>query len=71
MRIPRGLQRVQVKKMLDEWEIRSPGRRQAMFRALTNVCPSHLPNPAIFDFANLLTKGRTFSENPLHLLEED
>ena len=24
-----------------------------MFRALTNVRPSHLPDPALFDFANL------------------
>ena len=48
-----GLQRMQVKKLLDEWETRSPGRRQVMFRALTNVRPSHLPDPALFDFANL------------------
>ena len=27
-----GLQRMQVKKLLDEWETRSPGRRQVMFR---------------------------------------
>ena len=48
-----GLQRMQVKKLLDEWETRSPGRRQVMFRALTNVRPSHLPDPALFDFADL------------------
>ena len=48
-----GLQRVQVKQMLDEWERRSPGRRQVMFRALTNVRPSHLPDPALFDFSTL------------------
>ena len=48
-----GLQRMQVKKLLDEWEARSPGRRQVMFRALTTVRPSHLPDPALFDFANL------------------
>ena len=50
-----GLQRMQVKKLLDEWEARSPGRRQVMFRALTNVRPSHLPDPALFDFAALAT----------------
>ena len=48
-----GLQRMQVKKLLDEWEARSPGRRQVMFRALTNVRPSHLPDPALFDFSAL------------------
>ncbi|QJD16341.1 tRNA 2-thiocytidine(32) synthetase TtcA [Paracoccus sanguinis] len=48
-----GLQRMQVKKLLDEWEARSPGRRQVMFRALTNIRPSQLPDPALFDFAAL------------------
>ena len=48
-----GLQRVQVKKLLDEWEARSPGRRQVMFRALMNPRPSHLLDPKLFDFASL------------------
>ena len=48
-----GLQRVQVKRLLDEWEVRTPGRRQVMFRALMNVRPSHLADPGVFDFANL------------------
>lgn len=48
-----GLQRVQVKKLLDEWESRAPGRRQVMFRALMNVRPSHLPDPKLFDFTQL------------------
>lgn len=48
-----GLQRAQVKKLLDDWESRSPGRRQVMARALMNVRPSHLADPSIFDFAGL------------------
>lgn len=48
-----GLQRAQVKRLLDEWEHRSPGRRQVMFRALMNTRPSHLADPALFDFASL------------------
>ncbi|MEE8455456.1 MAG: tRNA 2-thiocytidine(32) synthetase TtcA [Limibaculum sp.] len=48
-----GLQRQQVKAMLDEWERRSPGRRAVMFKALTNVRPSHLADPELFDFVNL------------------
>ena len=48
-----GLQRMQVKAMLDAWERLSPGRRQVMFRALMNARPSHLPDPALFDFAGL------------------
>lgn len=48
-----GLQRAQVKKLLDEWESRTPGRRQVMFRALMNTRPSHLLDTALFDFAGL------------------
>ena len=58
-----GLQRVQVKRILDEWEVRSPGRRQVMFRALMNVRPSHLADPGAFDFAGLLRDAGTGSEN--------
>ncbi|WP_209426052.1 tRNA 2-thiocytidine(32) synthetase TtcA [Pararhodobacter sp. SW119] len=48
-----ALQRMQVKALLDEWEKRSPGRRQVMFRALMNARPSHLADPTLFDFAAL------------------
>ncbi|MDR0810538.1 MAG: tRNA 2-thiocytidine(32) synthetase TtcA [Gemmobacter sp.] len=60
-----GLQRQQVKQLLDGWEARSPGRRQVMFRALMNVRPSHLLDPALFDFTGLMARPGTFSENPL------
>ena len=49
-----GLQRQQVKQILDQWEANSPGRRQVMFRALTNARPSHLLDPKLFDFAALM-----------------
>lgn len=52
-----GLQRQQIKAMLDEWERRSPGRRSVMFRALANVRPGHLLDPALFDFAGLTPFG--------------
>lgn len=48
-----GLQRQQVKAILDGWEKNSPGRRQVMFRALMNARPSHLLDPKLFDFAAL------------------
>ncbi|HPD91654.1 MAG TPA: tRNA 2-thiocytidine(32) synthetase TtcA, partial [Pararhodobacter sp.] len=32
---------------------RTPGRRNVMFKALMNVRPSHLVDPALFDFAGL------------------
>jgi tRNA 2-thiocytidine biosynthesis protein TtcA len=62
-----GLQRAQVKKLLKEWEARSPGRRQVMFKSLTNVRPSHLADPELFDFVGLLRNSGTIRENPLQL----
>ena len=46
-----GLQRQQVKGLLDQWERNHPGRRQKMFRALMNARPSHLLDPRLFDFS--------------------
>jgi tRNA 2-thiocytidine biosynthesis protein TtcA len=48
-----GLQRRQIRAMLDEWETRNPDRRQIIFRALTQANPSHLLDPALFDFKAL------------------
>jgi tRNA 2-thiocytidine biosynthesis protein TtcA len=48
-----GLQRQKVKHMLDEWERKTPGRRQILFRALTQARPSHLLDPTLFDFKGL------------------
>jgi len=48
-----GLQRQQIKAMLNEWEARSPGRRGKMFSSLMNARPSHLLDPSLFDFAGL------------------
>jgi tRNA 2-thiocytidine biosynthesis protein TtcA len=45
------LQRKQVKEMLREWESRHPGRVDSMFRALSNLVPSHLMDRKVFDFA--------------------
>jgi tRNA 2-thiocytidine biosynthesis protein TtcA len=48
-----NLQRVQVKRMLAEWERAHPGRTETIFSALRNVSPSHLADPALFDFAGI------------------
>ena len=53
-----GLQRMQIKALLDDWERRSPGRRHKMFRALTAARPSHLLDPELFDFAGLLRQPK-------------
>lgn len=48
-----GLQRQQVKRILDGWEKNSPGRRQVMFRSLMNTKPSHLLDKNLFNFLDL------------------
>ena len=48
-----GLQRQQIKRLLDGWEQNSPGRRNVIFKALTNGNPSHLLDPSMFDFTSL------------------
>ena len=52
-----GLQRQQIKRMLDDWETRAPGRRAKLFSALTQVRPSHMLDPSLFDFAGLSPDG--------------
>ncbi len=57
-----GLQRQQVKAMLDAWESARPGRKNVLFNALANVRPSHLLDPRLFDFAGLARKASEESD---------
>lgn len=58
-----GLQRQQVKQILNGWEKNSPGRRQVMFRALMNARPSHLLDPKLFDFHAIQLGSLNLEEN--------
>jgi len=51
-----GLQRQVIKRMLDTWEEKAPGRRQKVFSALMSARPSHLLDRDLFDF-NALTRN--------------
>lgn len=55
-----NLQRKAVKAMLEDWERATPGRVDNVFRALTNVSPSQLADPKLFDFASI---GRSESRS--------
>lgn len=48
-----GLQREEIKKMLQGWEKETPGRLGIMARALAHARPSHLLDRTLYDFANL------------------
>jgi tRNA 2-thiocytidine biosynthesis protein TtcA len=52
-----NLQRVQVKKMLREWERQYPGRSDNMLHAMAHVVPSHLLDRRLFAFATVGATG--------------
>jgi len=52
-----NLQRKVVGEMLKEWERKTPGRVQNIFRSLQNVAPSHLMDTKLHDFQSITTTG--------------
>jgi tRNA 2-thiocytidine biosynthesis protein TtcA len=58
-----NLQRVQVKKMLAQWEKEYPGRTETIFRSIRNVAPSQLADRDLFDFNKL----RIETDRELHI----
>lgn len=59
-----NLQRQKVKEMLHAWEREQPGRTNNIFRALTNIEPSHLADTTLYDFKGL-SNARSEDEDPL------
>jgi tRNA 2-thiocytidine biosynthesis protein TtcA len=60
-----NLQRKQVGAMLQEWDRRFPGRLDNMLHALQNVVPSHLADPALYDFKGLVATGEARPDGDL------
>lgn len=52
-----NLQRVQVKKMIRDWERQSPGRIDNLFNAMGHVVPSHLMDRNLYPFTTLQPTG--------------
>ena len=53
-----NLQRQVIKDMLQEWDTLHPGRLASIYRAMTDVVPSHLADRGLFDFSGLEEKQR-------------
>ena len=51
-----NLQRQVIKGMLQGWDKQHPGRLETIFRAMTDVVPSHLVDTELFDFDSLEDK---------------
>ena len=56
-----NLQRQAFKTLLSEFEKTYPGRRKAIFKALSHVVPSHLADQDLFDFATMAPCASTKS----------
>jgi tRNA 2-thiocytidine biosynthesis protein TtcA len=54
-----NLQRVAVKRMLEDWEREFPGRTETIFSAMRDVAASHLADASLFDFAGLDARRRS------------
>jgi len=59
-----NLQRQNIKNMLHAWEREQPGRVNNIFRAITNVEPSHLADTNLYDFKSL-SQATKADEDPL------
>ena len=52
-----NLQRVQIKKMIREWERQYPGRIDNMLTAMGHIVPSHLMDRKLFPFTSIKATG--------------
>ena len=53
----KNLQRIVVREMLEGWERQQKGRKSVIAKALSNVHPSHLLDPKLFNFGDLARLG--------------
>ena len=53
-----NLQRVQIKRLINDWERQHPGRVENMARAMGHVTLSHLADRSLFPFATLAPTGQ-------------
>ncbi len=60
-----NLQRQVIKEMMQDWDKRFPGRIESMFRAITDVVPSHLADHKLFDFKKIEANGVASSEGDM------
>ena len=52
-----GLQRQQMRKMINEWDAKFPGRVDNMFTALSNIVPSHMMDRKLYPFETIKATG--------------
>ena len=60
-----NMQRLVVKNMLREWELKFPGRIESIFSSIGNVAGSQLADPKLFDFAGLDARRDGVTDAPI------
>ena len=53
-----GLQRQQMREMINDWDRRFPGRVDNLFTALSSIVPSHLMDRKLYPFQTIKASGR-------------
>ncbi len=66
-----NLQRVQIKKLINDWERQYPGRVENMARAMGNITLSHLMDRKLFPFTTLVPSGRADAAGDMAFDEDD
>ena len=54
-----NLQRQNIKKMLSDWDVQTPGRIDSIFSSMKNIAPSQMADVEQFDFASLALDRQT------------
>ena len=65
-----NMQRKLTKKMLSDWEVQYPDRKEVIYNALKNISPSHLFDADLYDFKALRHKTEHLNEKETNKSEE-
>ena len=66
-----NLQRAAIKAMLQDWERKTPGRIDNMFRAMGNIVPSHMMDKALYPFTSIKATGEAFEGGDIAFDEDE
>lgn len=66
-----NLQRAAIKAMLNEWDKKHPGRVENMFRAMSDIVPSHMMDAELYPFKTIQPTGSPFAGGDVAFDEDE
>ena len=66
-----NLQRAAIKAMLNEWDKKHPGRVENMFRAMSDIVPSHMMDTELYPFKTINPTGSPFAGGDVAFDEDE